>query len=672
MGRSSPPFLYDRPSNYNFDGPIGHSFDPRAVTRASWAPAQLKPQPEGPLINFNNGRTHSKPTWTPMSPHTKTRVQYARSTQLVLRLVAFVGALGSLFCSIVMTHVPTTVIWIIRAGPIVAILHTIYGIYHMSRSAVTRPPFSQASYGLFASTLDAGLIPFYIFTAFMAHEEWADNAYNWGTLFQNASFTVDFAEAMFICGAANAGLHLISFTLSIFLAVIFRKIAHLPPDMNPLEDNLTARPRKKRIRDEMAEKHMSQSTLNSTLEDPLIDPPRTIPFMHTRGQSLGSDMNHEFVDVTNSRQSQPGFYTNRLSNPETLFHQPASQPYDLTSAIPAPGYGNVTMHSPEFVNPSTHTRQLTSRAANRTDTVSPLSENWVAYSDRSPSPVSEIYNEKTTELRQSSSVYSRKTNTTTTSNGSGIRDWFGYGRKASLGSAILEDTRGEYESLAVQEYYGNDEEKREQDLGDRRINIFPDPEEHDRDNEDDSQSNLRFNPLMLNPPTPQPVLSDTAENTDPIRRAALSDNPNLSHNSKAQVPVPDFEDIEEKKSSRKRNKMAAYQSLRKSDSDDEDEHLSTNDTSPGIAEGDRQGRVVSNSGADTARLGVVAGVGASLSSYGSYIAGLGVGRRRDVSGKVAEEGRSGADKNESPSPSPTQSKGSEPVRAAGWARFAGL
>jgi hypothetical protein len=34
------------------------------------------------------------------------------------------------------------------------------------------------------------------------------------------------------------------------------------------------------------------------------------------------------------------------------------------------------------------------------------------------------------------------------------------------------------------------------------------------------------------------------------------------------------------------------------------------------------GRVVSNSGADTARPGIAAGVGASLSSYGSYIAGL--------------------------------------------------
>lgn len=59
-----------------------------------------------------------------MSPNTKTHVKYARSTQLLLRLVTFVGALGSLFCSIVMTHVPTTVIWIIRAG---VSPHIVYG-----------------------------------------------------------------------------------------------------------------------------------------------------------------------------------------------------------------------------------------------------------------------------------------------------------------------------------------------------------------------------------------------------------------------------------------------------------------------------------------------------------------------------------------------------------------
>jgi hypothetical protein len=122
------------------------------------------------------------------------------------------------------------------------------------------------------------------------------------------------------------------------------------------------------------------------------------------------------------------------------------------------------------------------------------------------------------------------------------------------------------------------------------------------------------------------------------------------------------------KLSKKRNKkMSAYQSLKKDDSGDEGYSKSRSAT-----EGDRKGRVVSNSGADTARLGLVSGVGASLSSYGSYIAGLGVGRRRDVSGKVAEEGRSLNVVDESEATSSPPSQKPTPARAAGWARFAGL
>ena len=53
MGRSSPPFLYDRPSTYTFQGPTERGFNPRAVTQASQTPASPKAQPKGPLITFN-------------------------------------------------------------------------------------------------------------------------------------------------------------------------------------------------------------------------------------------------------------------------------------------------------------------------------------------------------------------------------------------------------------------------------------------------------------------------------------------------------------------------------------------------------------------------------------------------------------------------------------------
>lgn len=549
------------------------------------------------------------------------------------------------------------------------------------------------------------------------------DAYHWGTLFGDNVVTVKIAEATFICAVVNAGMHLVSFAISIYLAITFRKISQLPPDMNPLEDNLTARPRKNRNHKQVGfdEKHMSQSTLNSSLEDPLIEVPRAVPFMHTREQSLGGETYRGSMEINEKRQSQVSAHPQRLSHleptsPEMLFNHAEDQPFDITSQSAAPEFRNVTAHSPEVINP-TQLRHLASRAADRSDSVSPLSDNWVAYSDRAPSPMSDVHGQNqdanATTLRQSSSVYSRRTNGTDTSTGSGIRDWFAYGQKpASIGSAIQEDTRGEYASLAAQEYYGNGYESKshEQDLGDRRLNIFPDPEEHDNDRDDGQTDGLPFNPLMLNPPTPQPVFAESPENTDPVRRNALGDNPNLSQNLMAHGLAPhespdstpekvryygnlegeghpafskprDFSGQDDmgrkpsKLSKKHSKKMAAYQSLKKDDSDDEG-HLGVHDpSSAAMNEGDRKGRVVSNSGADTARPSFVGGVGASLSSYGSYIAGLGVGRRRDVSGKVAEEGRGGKgdDKRAAPvSQDPSQSQSASPIRAAGWARFAGL
>lgn len=51
-----------------------------------------------------------------MSPYTKDRVKWARIAQLTLRVLTLLGALGSLFCSIVITGAAATVIWIIRVG----------------------------------------------------------------------------------------------------------------------------------------------------------------------------------------------------------------------------------------------------------------------------------------------------------------------------------------------------------------------------------------------------------------------------------------------------------------------------------------------------------------------------------------------------------------------------
>lgn len=51
-----------------------------------------------------------------MSPRTKAKVFYGRKVQLGFRVLALLGALGSLFCAIVVKTVPVVMVWIIRVA----------------------------------------------------------------------------------------------------------------------------------------------------------------------------------------------------------------------------------------------------------------------------------------------------------------------------------------------------------------------------------------------------------------------------------------------------------------------------------------------------------------------------------------------------------------------------
>ena len=152
---------------------------------------------------------------------------------------------------------------------------------------------------LFAAMIDAALIPFLVFTALISHTQSIEpvNApAHWSTLFGSDEATISIVFATFITSLVTGALHLVSLAVSIYLGFIFRKISRLPPDLNPLEDNLTSR--HKRNKSSLTGNHMSQtSTSTSTgnareskAEDPLMAPP-TIPFMHTRNDS--------YSDVTN-------------------------------------------------------------------------------------------------------------------------------------------------------------------------------------------------------------------------------------------------------------------------------------------------------------------------------------------------------------------------------------
>jgi len=53
-----PPFVYDRPSKYAFTSPIDKSFNPRAASEASWAPALQRPKHESPVIHSKELNRH--------------------------------------------------------------------------------------------------------------------------------------------------------------------------------------------------------------------------------------------------------------------------------------------------------------------------------------------------------------------------------------------------------------------------------------------------------------------------------------------------------------------------------------------------------------------------------------------------------------------------------------
>jgi hypothetical protein len=150
----------------------------------------------------------------------------------------------------------------------------------------------------------------------------------WRTMFPTDEETNKVLTTTWLTAVAVAGLHLISLTLDLYLLVIFRKISKLPPDMNPLEDNLTSRRKTKHKHKNSSisaltpltgdkEKRFSNLSNQSTVPgdrfsqvDPLIS--RDIPspnkhqvaFMHTR---TNSDMTYSPHTPHSARQSKERF-----------------------------------------------------------------------------------------------------------------------------------------------------------------------------------------------------------------------------------------------------------------------------------------------------------------------------------------------------------------------------
>jgi hypothetical protein len=180
---------------------------------------------------------------------------------------------------------------------------TLYGIYHLARKSKGRTPASSAGYHFFALFTDAGLIPFYVFTAILAntyYQQAPGSSGRWTSFFDSDNTTTLLIHVTWLVAIANGGMHALSLLLDFYLVIVFRKIANLPPDMNPLEDQLTRRKTKHKHKNSeitlVNDKHLSDisaSTIfpnrSSYASDVSSNRKSQISFMDTRATNASND-----------------------------------------------------------------------------------------------------------------------------------------------------------------------------------------------------------------------------------------------------------------------------------------------------------------------------------------------------------------------------------------------
>lgn len=259
-----------------------------------------------------------------------------------------------------------------------------YAIYHLLRPARARTAATSGSYHFFALFMDTGLIPFYVFTVLVSNQQYNEEPGvdgRWSSFFGNDHTTTLLIFVTFVGGIALSALHFISIGIDLYLIVMFRRIARLPPDMNPLEDNLTRRPERKHKHknsemsassetlSEKKQAYLSGSTLSvdqqSRLSTAKTPESRVMPFGHSRMDSDLSFSAHTPESARLSRQQQleavdrrsrpagppkkGSFYENlddehlatpqSLASPDVLNHEHFVNPAIKKSAISAPMNG---------------------------------------------------------------------------------------------------------------------------------------------------------------------------------------------------------------------------------------------------------------------------------------------------------------------------------------------
>ncbi|KAK5998172.1 hypothetical protein PT974_00544 [Cladobotryum mycophilum] len=411
---ASPPFLYGAHQRDSRFPPT--SFDPKAITRASWEPKARKPQPTGPLVSFNrhpDAHAALQPRTTqhtPLGRRTKAWIKWLRRLQLALRLLQLIGAAGILVLFSLFTRVDTPTTWAVRIMQAVTILHCFYATYHLSREAAGRTPASSAAYQFFAITVDLLATVAYVLGVFVVRGK----ANSWGTVLSDQSLMDYFIPAVYYGMMGTSGLHFITLSSSIWLGWMFRKISLMPPDMNPLEDHLTARPFHKRNKSSMStsstivdgEKRpwtQGDSRRNSVQNS---SRPSTVSFMDTRTQSRDSvdskfakvnlpNRQYQIIAGNSPRDSISSIKTKHRSLPESSHRGSYAEiplaEADSTHPDPPP-HGTNGGRAAKFTESWMPSDSLISRTNQRHQTMAGVDQGHRSRGSKSYSALTQPYN----------------------------------------------------------------------------------------------------------------------------------------------------------------------------------------------------------------------------------------------------------------------------------------
>jgi hypothetical protein len=259
-------------------------------------------------------------------------------------------------------------------------LHCLYSIFHHAQPAGSKTPGSSSAYQIFSAISDLCVLPLYAYGALTTrnkNEEWKT------TELANTNTVKYMVPSVYYALIGAGSLHVLSLAISLWLGLMFRRIANMPPDMNPLEANLTSRVHKRNKSSVATASTYSDEKPEVKLYDDGSRPP-SIPFMHTRQNSETSFTSRDSRLNLPSRQYQiaPGNRSSatsqdlkRMSAPPTAHRASYTEiPLGETGASPSrpismhssrPSTGSVASYRPEPV-PAAQTAQP--RSAKFTET----------------------------------------------------------------------------------------------------------------------------------------------------------------------------------------------------------------------------------------------------------------------------------------------------------------